>query len=579
VKKREKEDAASQKTAPRSSKPLSRPNEKKTPKFMTYTPLAVPRAKILQEAFSADSLPAPRKKPPPPDADGSKHCQYHRTIGHTTEECHMLRDKIEELIRQGHLKKYIQQDRPQQSPMRNRSPARRPAPARWEKRREPKPERRRREPSRTHQSPRRSCSRSRDKPLRGYINTISGGFAGGGSSSTAWKRHVRALKSVHLVEKKVRSMPPITFTDEDFKAPDPDDPMVVSIEVAEYGIKKVLVDQGSSVNILYWKTFRKMNLSEDLIVPYNEQIVGFSGERVDTRGYLDLRTRIGSRRDGREVRVRFLFVEANTTYNVLLGRPCLNAFGVIVSTLHLAMKFPSDKGTICTVHADQYIARQCYVAGLKIAPYSRPKKQHRSEVAMTDLDPRTNTEDRIQPGGDTKEIAIGTRPDQITKIGGALRPDEEELLGAVILENKDLFAWLTTDMSGIHPGVMSHKLAIYREARPVAQKKRKMGEEWRKAIEEEVKKLEGAGFIREIKYTTWLANVVMVKKASGKWRMCTDFTDLNKACPKDAYPLPQHRSAGRWSFGTQFPELPGRILKVQSNPYVWSKQIQNGVHH
>jgi len=217
-----------------------------------YTPLIVPRARILQEAFSADSLPAARKKPPPPDADGSKHCQYHRTIGHTTEECHTLRDKIEELIRQGHLKKYIRQYRPPRSPVRNRSPVRRVPPARWEKRREPEPERRKRGSSRTHKSPRRSRSRSHDKPLRGYINTISRGFVGG-SSSAARKRHVRALKSVHLVEKKIRSMPPITFTNEDFKAPDPDhdDPMVISIEVAEYGIGKVLVDQGSSVNILY----------------------------------------------------------------------------------------------------------------------------------------------------------------------------------------------------------------------------------------------------------------------------------------------------------------------------------------
>jgi len=280
VKKREKEDAASQKSTPRPSKPLARPSEKKTHKFTTYTPLVISRAQILQEAFNTDSLPAARKKPPPPDADGSKHCQYHQTIDHTTEECHMLRDKIEELIRQGHLKKYIQQDRPKRSPVKDRNPARRRAPTRWGKQRELEPERREREPSRTHRSLRRSRSWSRDKPLRGYINTISGGFAGGGSSSSARKRHVRALKSVHLVEKKVRSMPPITFTDEDFKAPDPDhdDPMVISIEVVEYGIGKVLVDQGSSVNILYWKTFRKMNLSEDLIVPYNEQIVGFSGE-------------------------------------------------------------------------------------------------------------------------------------------------------------------------------------------------------------------------------------------------------------------------------------------------------------
>jgi len=191
----------------------------------------------------------------------------------------------------------------------------------------------------------------------------------------------------------------------------------------------VLVDQGSSVNILYWKTFQKMNLSDDLIVPYNKQIVGFSGERVDTRGYLDLRTRIDSRKDGREVRVRFLLVEANTSYNVLLGRPCLNAFGAIVSTLHLAMKFPSDKGMICTVHADQQITRQCYAAGLRITPYSRPRKQHRSEVAMTDLDTRMNSEDRLQPEGETKDISIGSQPGQVTKIGGALSGEEEKLLG------------------------------------------------------------------------------------------------------------------------------------------------------
>ena len=59
------------------------------------------------------------------------------------------------------------------------------------------------------------------------------------------------------------------------------------------------------------------------------------------------------------------------------------------------------------------------------------------------------------------------------------------------------------------------------------------------AIAEEVRKLQEVSFIREVYYPDWLANVVMVKKASGKWRMCVDFTDLNKACPKDSYPLPQ----------------------------------------
>ena len=56
---------------------------------------------------------------------------------------------------------------------------------------------------------------------------------------------------------------------------------------------------------------------------------------------------------------------------------------------------------------------------------------------------------------------------------------------------------------------------------------------------EEVCKLQDAEFIREVYYLDWLANVVMVKKANGKWRMCVDFIDLNKACPKDSYPLPR----------------------------------------
>nr|KYP49805.1 Transposon Ty3-G Gag-Pol polyprotein [Cajanus cajan] len=93
-------------------------------------------------------------------------------------------------------------------------------------------------------------------------------------------------------------------------------------------------------------------------------------------------------------------------------------------------------------------------------------------------------------------------------------------------------------MPGVDPKVMCHKLSICAEARPIAQRKRKMGNERKLAVDTEVAKLLDAGFIREVHYTTWLANVVMVKKSNGKWRMCTDYTSLNKACPKDAYPLP-----------------------------------------
>ena len=72
--------------------------------------------------------------------------------------------------------------------------------------------------------------------------------------------------------------------------------------------------------------------------------------------------------------------------------------------------------------------------------------------------------------------------------------------------------------------------------KPVRQRRRKFNEERRQAIRDETQKLLAAGLIREVQYPEWLANVVLVKKSNGKWRMCVDFTDLNKACPKDSYP-------------------------------------------
>jgi len=76
------------------------------------------------------------------------------------------------------------------------------------------------------------------------------------------------------------------------------------------------------------------------------------------------------------------------------------------------------------------------------------------------------------------------------------------------------------------------------KVRPVRQRRRKFNEERCLVMKEETQKLLSAGHIREIQYPEWLANVVLVKKANGKWRMCVDFTNLNKACPKDSYPLP-----------------------------------------
>ncbi|XP_013614472.1 PREDICTED: RNA-directed DNA polymerase homolog [Brassica oleracea var. oleracea] len=96
-------------------------------------------------------------------------------------------------------------------------------------------------------------------------------------------------------------------------------------------------------------------------------------------------------------------------------------------------------------------------------------------------------------------------------------------------------------MKGIDPAITSHELNVDPTFKPIRQKRRKLGPEWSKAVNEEVDRLLDAGFIAEVRYPKWLANPVVpvvIKKKNGKWRICVDFTDLNKACPKDSYPLP-----------------------------------------
>ena len=92
-------------------------------------------------------------------------------------------------------------------------------------------------------------------------------------------------------------------------------------------------------------------------------------------------------------------------------------------------------------------------------------------------------------------------------------------------------------MPGIDRKIIQHRLNVNPECKPVQQKRRIFALECNIGVTEEVEKLLEADFIREVFYLDWLANVVIVKKSNGKWRMCVDFTDLNKACPKDSFLL------------------------------------------
>lgn len=105
-------------------------------------------------------------------------------------------------------------------------------------------------------------------------------------------------------------------------------------------------------------------------------------------------------------------------------------------------------------------------------------------------------------------------------------------------QNAFTFAWSTEDMVSINPDIAKHELNVDPTFKPIKQKRRKLCQDRAKAVSDEVERLTKAGSIMEVCYPEWLSNPVVVKKKNDKWCVCIDFTDLNKACPKDSYPLP-----------------------------------------
>jgi hypothetical protein len=108
--------------------------------------------------------------------------------------------------------------------------------------------------------------------------------------------------------------------------------------------------------------------------------------------------------------------------------------------------------------------------------------------------------------------------------------------------NNKVFAWSLSDMPGIPRDVAEHSLDVRAGARPMKQPLRRFDEEKRIAIGEEIHKLMAAGFIKEVFHPKWLANPVLVKKKGGKWRMCADYTGLNKSMSESSLPSASHRS-------------------------------------
>ncbi|GJY20071.1 reverse transcriptase domain-containing protein [Tanacetum coccineum] len=208
---------------------------------------------------------------------------------------------------------------------------------------------------------------------------------------------------------------------------------------------------------------------------------------------------------------------SHSPYNEIIGRPGVRRIKAIPSTAHGMLKFSVTGGTV-TLRSSRIIPLEC-------AMISGPRTQ---QPAVDQV-----TEEKIH-------VAIHLEyPEQTIAIGSTLTEEGRKKMCGLLRWNLDIFSWKPAGMTGVPRHIAEHRLNVREGCFPVRQKKRGQVTERNKAICEEVEKLVNVGIMKEVHYHSWLSNPVMVNKHDDSWRMCVDFKDLNKACPKDGYPLPE----------------------------------------
>jgi hypothetical protein len=303
---------------------------------------------------------------------------------------------------------------------------------------------------------------------------------------------------------------PITFSQEDLQLKDypHNDAMIISCVIKGFLVHNVLVDIGSAADIIFAKAFKQMQKPEDKIHDATHPLCGFGGRQIVELGKITMPVTFGFINNTRTEQVVFDIVDMEYSYNAIIGRGTLNAFEAILHPSYLCMKIPSDQGPIA-IHGSQEAARK-------------------AEGNWTDSKAFHNIDG-----------AKACEQYQKVLLGSQLSKEQEKTLIRFLFNNKDVFAWSANDLCGVNRDVIEHSLNVDPSFRPRKQRLRKMSDDKAEGARNEVKRLLSAGVIREVKYPEWLANTVMVKKANGKWRMCIDFTDLNKACAKNEFPLPR----------------------------------------
>ncbi|GJX09764.1 reverse transcriptase domain-containing protein, partial [Tanacetum coccineum] len=269
-------------------------------------------------------------------------------------------------------------------------------------------------------------------------------------------------------------------------------PMIIEAEIGGHFVHRIYVDRGASLEVLYEHCFVRLQPEiRSQMIPATTSHIGFSRETIWLIGQISLLVKI--------------------------GKTGIRKIRAVPSMAQGMLKFLVKGGTV-TIRSSRVIPMEC-------AMIFEPSTQH--PVTSQVLE---------------EKIKVAICPEyleQTIAIGSTLTEKGRKELCALLRQNLNVLAWKPANMIGVLWHMAKHRLNV-REARPpIRQKKRGQAPERNKAIREEMEKLVDARIMKEVHYHRWLSNPVMVKKHDGSWRMCVDFKDLNKACHRDGYPLPE----------------------------------------
>ncbi|XP_021864820.2 uncharacterized protein [Spinacia oleracea] len=285
----------------------------------------------------------PRKSDRPDSMkDMSKWCDFHRDNGHKTEECISLKKEVAFLLKRGHLKELLS-DKGKETFNKEQT---------------------------AQLDPTTSSDRPDPPTFNKVVNIISGGSDICGLTSSAAKKFNRGESGAveegqtedEIVLNKSLTAMAITFDDSDSVDTQREhhDGLVMSLPIGNALIKRILVDNESSANVLFLEALQEMGLEEKNIIKRSTVLVGFSGESLRTVGEISLPTYA----EGVNVMTKFNVVDCPSAYNVILGQPWIHKMKAVPSTYHQSIKFPTKWG-VMEIKGQQRDAKKCYETALK----------------------------------------------------------------------------------------------------------------------------------------------------------------------------------------------------------------------